>query len=233
VSAAATAWAWEQPVNGTTKLVLLALADHCGPTGTCWPGLKRVAQMVGAADERTVRRHVEKLEELGLLAREERRRDNGAQTSNLIRLILPGGEGEAVRGVRAPASGEPRAESSGARTGSKEPSEEPVSEREHPELSEWLGHHHEIAGSVVPRAGTQARRKVAGMFAARRDDGLSLEDLKAATLGAWHDDWRRENGHTGLVSVLRPEKCHELVSKGRRWIAAQAEKRTDWTAFDE
>lgn len=80
----------------------------------------------------------------------------------------------------------------------------------------------------MPRAGTQYRAKIAAMFGARRGEGYSLADLELATVGAWEDEWRRSNGHTGHESVLRPTKVQKLIDAGR---AARAGR--DWTAFDE
>ena len=37
-------WAWDQPVNATTKLVLLALAETANDDGECWPGRKHLAK---------------------------------------------------------------------------------------------------------------------------------------------------------------------------------------------
>jgi hypothetical protein len=92
-----------------------------------------------------------------------------------------------------------------------------------PEFGEWMGHHHSVTGMDVLRAGTQARRRIASMYAARRGEGYSHEDLKLAVDGAWADEFRRENGHFGHESVLRPTKVADLISKGRRARAA-AEK---------
>lgn len=221
-------WAWRQPVAGNAKVVLLALADRARPEdGTCWPGLKHVAAMC-SLEERTVRRQVAALEEAGLLERVERVRSDGSRTSNLIVLKLPSPPVGADRGVGSVASGrtepkgEPKEETSPTKQGSPE----------HHEFSEWIGHHHELTGDAVLRAGTKGRAHVAAMFGARREEGLSLEDLKLATAGAWGDEWRRKNGHYGHESILRPNKVQGLVAKGRRAVREAGEQRTDWTAFD-
>jgi hypothetical protein len=86
---------------------------------------------------------------------------------------------------------------------------------EHPDFGAWLKHHEQTTGRKPPKAGTQARQAIASMFAARRSEGYELAQLCGATLGAFNDEWRRENGHYGHESVLRPTKIHELIEKGR------------------
>lgn len=75
MSVRATNWAWEKAragiVEGGELLTLLRLADHADNDGVCWPGQKQVAEFTGQ-DERTVRRHIKRLEERGLLEREKR-----------------------------------------------------------------------------------------------------------------------------------------------------------------
>jgi len=67
-------WVWEQP-NLTTgqKLVLLALADHAGVDGRCYPSTGRLGERCGLG-ERQVRKHLDALEEAGLITKLERRR---------------------------------------------------------------------------------------------------------------------------------------------------------------
>jgi hypothetical protein len=88
VSVAATTWAWQQSVKGNAKLVLLALADHCGPDGTCWPGQKHLAEKCSIT-ERSVREQMLSLEKQEMIERTERRRQDGSRTTDLIRLALP------------------------------------------------------------------------------------------------------------------------------------------------
>lgn len=82
MSVKATTWAWEQETESSgQRLVLLALADATGgdedDERKCWPSNRRVAAMTRLA-ARTVREHIDRLEELGLIAKHERlRRDDG------------------------------------------------------------------------------------------------------------------------------------------------------------
>jgi hypothetical protein len=81
-------WAWEQELPGPQKLLLLALADHAGEDGKCYPGQMRLAEKCGVTD-RSIRATIGKLEDTGLVARERRTRDNGSRTSDLYELALP------------------------------------------------------------------------------------------------------------------------------------------------
>lgn len=77
----ATNWAWDLDLPMTQKFVLVALADMADESMSCFPGQKRLARMVGGS-ERTVRRALSELEELGLIEREERRAKDGYRTSD-------------------------------------------------------------------------------------------------------------------------------------------------------
>lgn len=61
MSLAAQVWAWEQPLEGTAKLVLLCLAEHADAEGRCWPSVARIAQRCGIS-ERTAQRALRLLE---------------------------------------------------------------------------------------------------------------------------------------------------------------------------
>jgi len=70
-------WAWEQDCpNATSKLVLMALADHANSDGECWPSMKRIAQLTGVSS-RQVSTHIVALEALGYVTKGNRRRYAG------------------------------------------------------------------------------------------------------------------------------------------------------------
>ena len=70
-------WAWEQDCpNATSKLVLMALADHANSDGECWPSMKRVAKLTGISS-RQVSTHIVTLESLGYVTKGNRRRHEG------------------------------------------------------------------------------------------------------------------------------------------------------------
>ena len=115
---------------------------------------------------------------------------------------------------------DPRAKrvSSSTSTSSSAVEGEEESERER-EFSDFAADHAQVTGSLPPKTGTKARQARLAEFTARREEGWSLDDLKAATIGAFTDSYRREHGHYDLESVLRPTKVDKLVSKGRRAAA--------------
>jgi hypothetical protein len=70
-------WAWEQETpNATSKLVLIAIADHANDDGVCWPSMKSIAVKSGIST-RQVSNHIGTLERLGYLTRIERRMHQG------------------------------------------------------------------------------------------------------------------------------------------------------------
>lgn len=82
----ATAWAYELPLIGSQKFVLVALADMADESASCFPGQKRLAAMTGLS-VRTVQRALEDLEAHGLITR-QRRYAEGYRTSDRYRLNL-------------------------------------------------------------------------------------------------------------------------------------------------
>ena len=71
-----------------TKIVLYWLADcHNGETGQCFPSHKYLAKQCEMTD-RSIRTHIELLEQAGLIRKHENHRDNGSQTSNSYELLL-------------------------------------------------------------------------------------------------------------------------------------------------
>jgi DNA-binding transcriptional ArsR family regulator len=79
--------AWDQEcTNAAEKLTLIALADHAGEDGRAFPGCARLAEKTGSG-ERTVRRHLDQLEENGQLTRERRRRADGSLGTYMYQLV--------------------------------------------------------------------------------------------------------------------------------------------------
>lgn len=67
----AIAWAFAQHIQPSTKLVLLALANHADHTGQCWPGIDRLVQLTGM-HRSSVFRAIEALVLARLVVREQR-----------------------------------------------------------------------------------------------------------------------------------------------------------------
>ena len=87
MSVKASAWVWQQPIKGTAKLVLLALADCANDDGKCWPGIETVVKKCGIA-RNTVIDNMRKLEKQELIISERRYTEAGRRTSNLYTLSL-------------------------------------------------------------------------------------------------------------------------------------------------
>lgn len=82
-------WAWDQECsNAGEKLTLIALADHAGEDGTCWPSSGRLCEKTGQGRS-TIQRQLQRLADAGVISRETRYREDGSQTSSLVRLGTP------------------------------------------------------------------------------------------------------------------------------------------------
>ncbi len=87
-------WAWEQKLEPSAKIVLLALADIADDHGMCWPSIPTLARKV-CASERNVQRVVHSLglsteSQPALIQIIERSRSNGSRSSNVYLLQIPG-----------------------------------------------------------------------------------------------------------------------------------------------
>jgi hypothetical protein len=81
--------------------------------------------------------------------------------------------------------------------------------------AEWLEHHRQLTGLELPAPKTKAHKAMTAAFRQRRQESYSLDDLKLATVGAWNDPYRRENGYYTPDSILRPTKVAALIAKGK------------------
>lgn len=91
MSVRALSWAFEQPISGNEKCVLLALADETRDDGL-WPhatvaGQERIAAKAFVSTK-TVSRVMQSLEAKGYLIRERRQRENGSRTSDVTMLQM-------------------------------------------------------------------------------------------------------------------------------------------------
>lgn len=87
MSIAAMNWAWAQALPPSSKLVLMALADAADEVGQCFPRIRVIARKC-CVSERTVQRVIKEFERDNVLIVAKRKRDNGAQTSNLYQLQM-------------------------------------------------------------------------------------------------------------------------------------------------
>ena len=84
-----TALAMKQKgLKPAAKIVLYWLADHHNSeTGKCFPSLKTLAGEC-EMDVATVKRHLKHLEDMGIIRRHQRHRENGSQTSTQYTLQM-------------------------------------------------------------------------------------------------------------------------------------------------
>lgn len=82
-------WAWRQDTRSSgERLVLLAIADHSGAEGVCWPSVAAISEKTRLGDS-TVRGHIDRLVERGVLVKlERRRRKDGTLGSWTYRLAF-------------------------------------------------------------------------------------------------------------------------------------------------
>ena len=81
-------WAFDQRgIHATSKLVLIAIANHADDNGYAWPGIDGIAERWGMSP-RTVSRHVHLLSMDEYVAVAPRYRSNGSQTSNAYQLNM-------------------------------------------------------------------------------------------------------------------------------------------------
>lgn len=97
--------AWRAKVAPTTKLVLLCLADTANDDGECWPSIQTICKKTGLS-RRAVINHIETLCKEGFLTKTRRTKDNGEQTSNLLKIVCMNPVGSEQD---APGGGAPRA----------------------------------------------------------------------------------------------------------------------------
>ncbi len=77
--------------NSLRKLVLIKLADNANDKGECWPSYQHIADQCECS-RTAVRNHIDALEEMGLIKRENRVGVNNGKgnTSNVYYLKLDG-----------------------------------------------------------------------------------------------------------------------------------------------
>lgn len=88
MSVQAISWAYsrEDLDDPITRFVLVTLANYADDYGVCWPSVMTLVADLRCS-ERKLRDCTRELEDMGLILRLERRRDNGSRRSNAYLLI--------------------------------------------------------------------------------------------------------------------------------------------------
>jgi len=86
VSIQALNWAFDRDVRPSgAKFILVCLANRVDSEGHCWTSQKRLAVDTNQSD-RSVRQHLSRLEEIGLIRRSQRRRKDGTRAADAFDL---------------------------------------------------------------------------------------------------------------------------------------------------
>lgn len=125
MSVRAITWAWDQETRSAgERLVLLALADHAGDDGMCFPSTGRLAAKTRIGQS-TIRLHLERLCERGVVRKtRRRRREDGTLSTWEYQLAITSADGSAVVGPSSadgPALVGRRAEPSGSTVSTPKP----------------------------------------------------------------------------------------------------------------
>ncbi|GHE70107.1 hypothetical protein GCM10019059_32420 [Camelimonas fluminis] len=90
MSIQAVGWALKQKIpSASAKFVLVAIANYADENGRCWPSQQALAADTSLS-ERSIRNAIHALEELGVIERIERRRQDGSRTSDAIQIVAFG-----------------------------------------------------------------------------------------------------------------------------------------------
>lgn len=87
MSVKASTWAWQMPLKGNEKLVLLALADHANDEGKCWPHIEKLSEKCGISRSAVIE-HLKKLHALKIFSKETVYDSFGKKRGNLYTLDL-------------------------------------------------------------------------------------------------------------------------------------------------
>lgn len=196
MSVRALAWAFEQPVDATAKLVLLALADHASEDGDCWVGM-RTLEAKTSLKERAIQLACRRLEASGLIHRSARFQGE-RQTTNLwaVRFREPATTPPALH---APSPGLPPASRALPPAPDAPPGAHQMHPKNHPEEPS-----REPTLPPTPPKGGAARRK----FDSTEFDHLVPLDWHVAEfLDAWHE-WALERRDRGKRLTPRAAEGH-------------------------
>lgn len=151
-------WAWEQETTSSgERLVLLALADHAGEDGECFPSSGRIAAKTRVGRS-TVRLHIERLVARGLLVKVRRRRHEDGTLGTWEYRLVSSADGSAVvktTSADGPALVGRRAEPSGSTVSTPKP---PRRERRPAARREWRPYDDQPLGAeeIMSKYGVEA-----------------------------------------------------------------------------
>ncbi len=98
------------------------------------------------------------------------------------------------------------------------------------EWGEWLAHFIEVTKRTATRGGSKEARR---LFAGRRHDGRTLEELKEATVGCHGDDYCRREGFDRPETILRDGNVARYIELARQRAADGKTKAAKRSAYDK
>ena len=118
------AWAWTVDIDASSKLVLLALADHANDEDhECWPSLMHLTRKCSFKDKSTTLRHLNHLEDEGLIRR--KRGNSNTSTRYILPTVQVSVGANSPQGLTAPRVGAHSPWGVGANSPSNHQEEEP------------------------------------------------------------------------------------------------------------
>lgn len=136
-----------QGISPTQKLILICLANHAGPDGTCWPSQNTLSEYSGLSRE-TIYRNLTDIEKKGLIRSVQRRDDSGRDLSKTYVLNITEEEGArpgSSSGETENLRGETQSLTGGAKmTGGRDAESHPIKSM----LSEEVGETQSLTGET-------------------------------------------------------------------------------------
>jgi hypothetical protein len=199
-----TKWAWRQSTpTPTSKLVLLALAEHADQHGVCWPSQARLATMCMVSD-RQIREILQKLKFAGLL-KMHARSGAGRKTSNLYRL--------AIDGCQMPDAGSRNSDADGELTGAQYPAGSGSVLPQNQQLEPRASHSQREALVTAGKVGIRGTRLALESCPAEWTEWALAERPDLDPTSVWdsfRDYWVAQPGERGLSS--------DWAATWRRWV---------------
>lgn len=242
MSGKVTGWAFEQETGSPiSKLVLVKLADNANDLGLSWPSVTRLVRQTELS-ERSVRDHLQKLQDLGLLRIIERRERSGRQRSNCYYLLVPWGQGKEVEemvddltGIAPPDAdadegGGVQEVQGGGGTSCTVPPGVVQGPPGRPAGRGGAGG----APLIEPSLKKNRQRTVREPSASTSDAVPPPKVLKATKIGSYTpDDAARERAKVYWRRHGRPDLCLAIADVVDRFIAHHRGKGTKWESWED
>lgn len=226
MSVEAMNWALKQETGQPgTKLLLLVLANYADADGVSWYSQKRLSSITEQT-KKTVSRNLKRLEDLDLLKREKRAREDGSRSSDICRLMMDEG-GDTMTPPpekTSPGWGHERGEGGDTTGGAiSESTGEPTNE---PSLKEeFHGIWCEVTKHSRAEFSPTRRKRYGDIIKDIRKREPEAEPLRVFLMmmnAVWSNPWRHEemNRHDPVTIFKRPEQRESWIEVALTEMAA-------------